>query len=62
MFDASGLHWTVVVSSGLTCRLVFRVLLLIRCCMLVMDSSRWLLQVRHSSAAFALFGQVIYGF
>ena len=56
MFVASGLLWTVVVSFGLTCRLVFRVLLLIRCCMMVMDSSRWLLQVPHSSGCFCMVG------
>ena len=45
-----------MVSFGLTCRLVFRVLLLIRCCMMVMDSSRWLLQVPHSSGCFCMDG------
>ena len=56
MFDASGLLRTVVVSFGLTFRLVFRVLLLIRCCMMVMDSHRWLLQVPHSSGCFCVVG------
>ena len=56
MFDASGLLWTVVVSFGLTCRLVFRFLLLIRCCMMVMDCSRWLLLGRHSSGCFCMVG------
>ena len=56
MFDASGLLRTVVVSFGLTFRLVFRVLLLNRCRMAVMDSSRWLLQVPHSSGCFCMIG------
>ena len=43
-----GLFWKVVVSSALTCGLVFPVLLLFRCCMMVMASSRLLLPVLDS--------------
>ena len=46
-----GLLWTVVVSSALTCGLVVRVLLLFRCCMTVMASSRLLLPVLDSCSS-----------
>ena len=45
-----------MLSFGLTCRLVFRVLLLIRCCMAVMESSLWLMQVPHISGCFCMVG------
>ena len=46
-----GLFWTVVVSFALTCGLVVRVLLLFRCSVMVMASSRFLLPVLESCSS-----------